>query len=105
MLRTVGVAPPENEQERLLARGEGRQHDLRSGSREIILLRDIGSVSAETISVFAAIGCRDRQPPRVHALSHLIGQRHSFRLTSAGVDIAGGVINDDGLRTSRNMVE
>ena len=67
VLRAVGIARPEHQHKRLVARLEDRQHDLCRDIDEIVLLRqvrDSGSrrSGAARFSVVAARGRDERQP-------------------------------------------
>ena len=96
VLAAVGIARPEHQHERLVARLEHRQHHLGGDVGEIGLLGDVGDRGARRrgvagLAVVAARGRRERKIGLGERVLHLVGQRH------AGL-AAGGIVDHDRMR-------
>ena len=98
VLAAVGIARPEHQHERLVARLEHRQHDLGCDVGHVGLLRDIGRRGARRLgvaglAVFAARGRLQRQVGLGQRLLHFVRQRDA-------VLAAGGVVDHDRVQSA-----
>ena len=93
VLAAVGIARPEHQHERLVARLEHRQHDLAGDVGHIGLLRDVGRGGARRLGVarLAVVAARRRRQRQIglgQRVLHFVGQRNA-------VLAAGGIVDHD----------
>ncbi len=103
VLAAVGIARPEHQHERLVARLEHRQYDLGRDVGHVGLLRDIRRRGARCfgvagLAVFPARGRHQGEAGLGQRVLHFIGQRHAILATS-------GVVDHDGILATVGMVE
>ena len=99
VLAAIGIARPEHQHERLVARLEHRQHDFSCDVGHVGLLRNIRRRRARRLgvaglAVFPARGRRQGKAGLGQRVLHFVGQRHAILA-------AGGIVDHDGILADR----